>query len=102
MDKILERLMDDIPEGHGRREFIKTAGTGMAAAGALIAATGNAVPAQARTREEKMKRMASNCWSVRHLFKRRPMPPREGQRGNMSGEQRRRMEEYQREIERWK
>jgi hypothetical protein len=50
------------------------------------------------TREEKLKRLASNCWSVRHLFKQRPFPAP----ANMTDEQRRRREEYQQQRETWR
>ncbi|HSD65730.1 MAG TPA: TIM barrel protein, partial [Vicinamibacteria bacterium] len=80
-------------------QFLKVAGGAAAAA----AAAGGAGPAAAApAREEKLKRLASNCWSVRHLFKQRssarpPTPP-----PGMTEEQRRRREQFQQEREAWK
>ena len=63
----------------GRRDFLRTAGAGLAAAGALASSAGTAV-AGALTEKEKLARIASNTWPARSLFKRRPggRPPREG------------------------
>ena len=88
------------PDARGRRGFLKAAGGAAAAAVAVTSATlAAAAPAP---REEKLKRLASNCWSVRHLFKQRssaqPPTPRPG----MSEEQRRRWEQFQQERETWK
>jgi sugar phosphate isomerase/epimerase len=91
MDRILERLMDDRP-ANGRRTFLQAATSVVAAAAAPAAAA-------TKSRDEKLKRIASNCWSVRHLFKQRPMRPPGGQ---MSEEQRQRFERYQQERDQWK
>jgi len=87
------------PTGDGRRGFLKTAG-GAAAAALAVPATplARATAAEAPSREEKLKRLASNGWSVRHLFKQRELPARAG----MTDEQRRRREQYQQERETWK
>jgi len=89
----------DAPEAAGggtsRRGFLKAAG----GAAAVAAAAGATAPATATpSREEKLKRLASNCWSVRHLFKQRSFPPSPG----MTEEQRRRREQYQQERDAWK
>ena len=52
--------------GSGRRDFFKNAGTGLAAAGALLA-TASSAPAASGN---KASRIASNSYAVRHLFKR--------------------------------
>jgi sugar phosphate isomerase/epimerase len=79
------------PEGGqgavSRRGFLTAAGG--AAAVAAVAAP---------TREEKLKRLASNCWSVRHLFKQREFPERPG----MTEEQRKRRERFRQEREAWR
>ncbi len=79
-----------------RRGFLKAAG----GAAAVAAAAGATAPATAAppSREEKLKRLASNCWSVRHLFKQRAFPPSPG----MTEEQRRRREQFQQERDAWK
>jgi sugar phosphate isomerase/epimerase len=72
---------------------------GFAAASAGAATPGFTPPASApRSREEKLKRLASNCWSVRDLFKQRSYAPS----AQMSEEQRRRWEREQQERDRWK
>jgi len=57
-----------------RREFLKRAGLGVAAAGTLfragVAAQGGSVARQL-TEEEKLSRIASSCWPARLLFKAR-------------------------------
>ena len=58
------------PQESGRRNFIKTAGVGLAAGGALLSGTAP-VAARALTEKEKIARIASNTWPARHLFKRR-------------------------------
>jgi sugar phosphate isomerase/epimerase len=80
-----------------RRGFLKAAG---GAAALAVAATAPPSPAAAATptREEKLKRLASNCWSVRHLFKQRPFPAP----ASMTDEQRRRREQFQQERDAWK
>jgi sugar phosphate isomerase/epimerase len=85
--------------GTDRRGFLKTVGGAAAVAAAVT--SGPAAPAAvaaAPSREEKLKRLASNCWSVRHLFKQRKFPARAG----MTDEQRRRREQYQQERDGWK
>ncbi len=87
------------PDGAvSRRGFLTVAG-GVAAVAAV--AGGPAAPgaaAAAPTREEKLKRLASNCWSVRHLFKQRELPERPG----MTEEQRKRREQFRQERDAWK
>jgi sugar phosphate isomerase/epimerase len=78
-----------------RRGFLRAAGG--AATAAVASAVGSATAASP-AREEKLKRLASNCWSVRHLFKQRSFPPAPG----MTDEQRRRREQYRQEREAWK
>jgi hypothetical protein len=77
-----------------RRGFLKVVGGAAAAAAGAATAPGAALP----SREDKLKRLASNCWSVRHLFKQRPFPAP----ASMTDEQRRRREEYQQQRETWK
>lgn len=61
----------------GRREFFKTAGVGLAAGGALLTSSGTAEAdhaagaARPLTEKEKLSRIATNTWPVRHIFKRR-------------------------------
>jgi sugar phosphate isomerase/epimerase len=99
MDRIIEQLMEHQSSEKGRRDFLKSTVTGIAAAGALLTATqGESKPAPGRTREEKLKRLASNCWSVRHLFKQRSFAPP----GQMSEEQKKRRMQYEQEREQWK
>jgi len=91
--------MNFLSPENGRRDFLKSTVTGIAAAGALLTASpGESKPAPARTREEKLKRIASNCWSVRHLFKQRSFAPP----GQMSEEQKKRRMQYEQEREQWK
>jgi sugar phosphate isomerase/epimerase len=61
---------DHRPQPSGRRDFIRTAGAGLAAGGALLSGAAGATAA-ALTEEEKLDRIASNTWPARHLFKRR-------------------------------
>ena len=99
MDRIAEQVMELYGSGTGRRDFLKTTGRGIAAAGTVLAAMNEAsCPVLARSREDRLKRIASNCWGVRHLFKRRPSRPRSG----MSEEQRERWAKYQQELDHWK
>lgn len=84
----------------GRRGFLKAAGS--AAAAVAVASAPPAAPAAAATREEKLKRLASNCWSVRHLFKQRASGQAPAPRPGMSEEQRKRWEQFQQERETWK
>ncbi len=65
----------------GRRSFIKSAGAGaigVASSGIFTSAAiaGDNKPPK-RTREERLKQMASNSYAVNQLFKRRIMPGRE-------------------------
>jgi hypothetical protein len=64
----------------------------------LVAGQGSSPAAPARSREEKLKRLASNCWSVRHLFKQRPFRPS----AQMTGEQKQRMAQFQQERDQWR
>ena len=57
-----------------RRDFIKTAATGIAVAGA-VAATANAYVGHPLTEKEKIARIASNCWPARKLFRGRSERP---------------------------
>ena len=84
--------------GVSRRGFLTAAG-GAAAVAAV--ASGPAAPGAAAavpTREDKLKRLASNCWSVRHLFKQRELPERPG----MTEEQRKRREQFRQERDTWR
>src|SRR5215831_6934118 len=54
----------------GRREFLKTAGAGIAAAGAMTA--GEPAAAQALAEKARFDRIASCTWPIRQLFKTRP------------------------------
>ncbi len=81
-----------------RRGFLATAG-GAAAVAAVAGGPGAPGAAAApATREEKLKRLASNCWSVRHLFKTREFPERPG----MTEEQRKRREQFRQERDTWR
>jgi sugar phosphate isomerase/epimerase len=55
--------MDD----HGRRDFLLSAGVGLAAAGAAMAQT----TGRPLTDKEKLDRLASNTWPIRQIFKTR-------------------------------
>ena len=57
----------------GRREFLKTAGAGIAAAGAMTAPEPAA--AQALAEKARFDRIASCTWPIRQLFKTRRRPP---------------------------
>ena len=50
----------------GRREFLRTAGAGIAAAGAMTAPEPAA--AQALAEKARFDRIASCTWPIRHLF----------------------------------
>ena len=81
-----------------RRGFLTAAGS---AAAVAAVAGGPAAPGAAAavpTREEKLKRLASNCWSVRHLFKQREYPERPG----MTEEQKKRREQFRQERDTWR
>lgn len=64
-----------------RRSFLKTAGAGFSAAGMLLASEGNAI-ARPMTEKEKLDRIASNTWPIRHIFK-----SRRNQRSNPRSEE---------------
>lgn len=91
--------MSDDSKGTDRRGFLKAAG---GAAAAAAAASGASAPGTAGaappTREEKLRRLASNGWSVRHLFKQREFPERPG----LTEEQKKRREQFRQEREAWK
>lgn len=53
-----------------RRSFLKSAGVGFSAAGMLLASEGSA-SARPMTEKEKLDRIASNTWPIRHIFKSR-------------------------------
>ncbi len=53
-----------------RRDFFKSAGLGLAAAGAMLG-TAPAAAARTMTEKDKLARIASNTWPLRHLFKSR-------------------------------
>src|SRR5689334_11004594 len=57
----------------GRREFLKTAGAGIAAAGAMTMPESAA--AQALAEKARFDRIASCTWPIRQLFKTRPAVP---------------------------
>ncbi len=98
MNRIMETVMD-LPTVSRRRDFLKSTMKGIGAAGiALSAATGSSAQAAAPTREDKLKRIASNCWSCRYLFKQRSFP----RSGQMTEEQKKRMAQAQQEREGWK
>lgn len=59
-----------------RRGFLISAGSGIAAAGALAASTSSAV-ARPLTEKDKLNRIASNTWPMRALFKSRKGEPLE-------------------------
>ena len=66
------------PQESGRRNFIKTAGVGLAAGGALLSGAAP-VAARALSEKDKLARIASNTWPVRSLYKQRAggRPPSE-------------------------
>ena len=80
-----------------RRQALQL-GTTAAAAVAVSAAPPGPAAAASPSREEKLKRLASNGWSVRHLFKQRDFPERPG----MTEEQRKRREQFQQERDTWR
>ena len=83
--------------GADRRGFLKAVG-GAAAAAAVAGPVAPAAVAAAASREEKLKRLASNGWSVRHLFKQREFPSARG----MTEEQKKRREQFQQERDTWR
>jgi sugar phosphate isomerase/epimerase len=84
--------------GVSRRGFLTAAGGAAAVAAVVSGAAAPGAAAAVPTREEKLKRLASNCWSVRHLFKQREYPERPG----MTDEQRMRREQSRQERETWR
>ena len=54
-----------------RRDFLKKAGLGVAAAGALLTESVSAQSSVTRqlSESEKLSRLAMTCWPQRHLFK---------------------------------
>ena len=63
-----------------RRDFLKTAGSGLTAA-SLIGAPGEAAAAQVLSEKAKLDRIASNTYPLRQLFKSRPNQGRGGRGG---------------------
>ena len=53
-----------------RRGFLKTTGAGIGAAGLSLAPAGQAA-ARALSEKDKLARIASNTWPIRHIFKSR-------------------------------
>jgi hypothetical protein len=80
-----------------RRQALQL-GTTAAAAVAGSAATPGPAAAASPSCEEKLKRLASNGWSVRHLFKQRESPERPG----MTEEQKKRREQFRQERDTWR
>ncbi len=79
-------------EKSGRRQFLKKAGKNLAVAGAVLATAGSESEARTDTPlADKRRRIASNSYAIRQLFKRRPFSPRAG----MSEERRQRMEHFE-------
>ncbi len=65
-----------------RREFLKTAGAGLTAAGLILASENHAL-ARSLTEKDKLARIASNTWPMRFLFKSRST----GRRSNPQAEE---------------
>jgi sugar phosphate isomerase/epimerase len=63
--------------GLGRRDFFKTAGAGLTAAG-LMLTPGERVIAQERAEKDRLARIASNSYPIRYIFKTRPAAGRGG------------------------
>jgi len=64
--------MNSWESGTLRRDFLKRAGLGVAAAGALVTSgvsAQNAIAMRELTEAEKLSRIASSCWPPRFLFK---------------------------------
>ena len=55
---------------HNRRDFLKTAGSGLGAAGLAVNSVSDAAAAPL-TEKEKLARLASNSWPIRSIFKTR-------------------------------
>jgi hypothetical protein len=99
MKRIWEQVTEYRRSLTGRREFLRRSGSGWLAAGTLAAAVQTQTqPVKASSREDKVKRIASNCWSVRHLFKQRAFRPP----ASMTGEQKQRWAQFQQERDQWK
>ena len=64
----------DSSTGLKRRDFLRSATAGVAAAAAL--STQDAARAQEAAQKAALDRIASNSWPIRPLFKQRPMSPR--------------------------
>ena len=62
-----------------RRNFFKTAGMGLAAAGVILTPREEA-RAQADLEKLNLERIAANSYGVRNLFKERPYPGRRARR----------------------
>ena len=77
-----------------RRAFFRAA-AGIATVGVLANRQQSAATAAESTSESRLKRIASNSYAVRHLFKRRPFTLRPG----ASDAARRRRSEYQRTLQ---
>jgi hypothetical protein len=75
----------------GRREFFKAA-VGLATAGLLVSGQPSSANETAATIDSRRKRIASNTYAVRHLFKRRVSPPRAG----LSEARKSRIEQFER------
>ena len=65
------------PSTVGRRDFFKTAGAGLTAAGVLLTAREHAI-AQVATEKARLDRVAGCTWPIRQLFKTRPPAGRGG------------------------
>lgn len=99
MKKILEQAAAYRRSLSGRREFLGQSSAGLAAGSAVLVHTQmEPKPFKAARREDKIKRIASNCWSVRHLFKQRTSRPPT----SMNEEQKKRWAQYQQERDQWK
>ena len=62
---------DKLDSGGERRTFLKAAGAGLTAAGAVLS-TARTSAARALSDKDKLARIASNSYPMRSLFKRRP------------------------------
>ncbi|MCL5019306.1 MAG: sugar phosphate isomerase/epimerase [Patescibacteria group bacterium] len=99
MDRITEQVIESQHVGNGRRDFLKSTVKGIVAAGTLLTVMEKcSEPVLARTREDRLKRIASNTWAVLPLFKQRPrrQPPQ------MNEEQKNRWMQRQQENDQWK
>ena len=74
--------------GFDRRWFFRTAGAGVAAAGAVLSgqeAAGQSTIAQMWTEQDRLARIASNSYPIRYIFKSRPFTGRGGDAGGRGG-----------------